>query len=308
MPTSLASWLLCKHRNKILIAKDGDMPIIGVMKSYFSLIKPRQTALLTYVGICSMIAADSHVTLPMALIVLLSLILGVSGATALSNYVDKDIDAIMERTKNRSLPSRLVDPPSKAIQFGFILIILSMIFAFRVNSLFFAFLVLGTINSVIIYNYLTKRRTTFNILLASPTGFMPILGGWVAVRSISLAPIIMSILMSFWIPIHVWSIVYRWKNDYAKAKIPMLPLRIGGRKLIAIFSLLLAVISLITLPSIIRVQVITYLIIFPLNIILISLSLWLIIKPTAKKAWILFKFTSPYIAIIFTLWPLSALL
>lgn len=308
MPTSLASWLLCKHRNKILIAKDGDMPIIGVIKSYLSLIKPRQTALLTYVGICSMIAADSHVALPMAVIVTLSLILGVSGATALSNYVDKDIDAIMERTKNRSLPSRLVDPPSKAIQFGIILIILSMIFAFRVNSLFFAFLVLGTINSVIIYNYLTKRRTTFNILLASPTGFMPILGGWVAVRSISLAPIIMSILMSFWIPIHVWSIVYRWKNDYAKAKIPMLPLKIGGRKLIAIFSLLLAVISLLTLPSIIRVQVITYLIIFPLNIILISLSLWLIIKPTAKMAWILFKFTSPYIAIIFTLWPLSALL
>lgn len=301
-------WLLCKHRNKILIVKDGDMPIIGVIKSYLSLIKPRQTALLTYVGICSMIAADSHVTHTMALIVTLSLILGVSGATALSNYVDKDIDTIMERTKNRSLPSRLVDPPSKAIQFGIVLIIFSMIFAFRVNFLFFAFLVLGIINSVIIYNYLTKRRTTFNILLASPTGFMPILGGWVAVRSISLAPIIMSILMSFWIPIHVWSIVYRWKNDYTKAKIPMLPLKIGGRKLIAIFSLFLAVISLITLPSIIRVQVIIYLIIFPLNIILISLSLWLIIKPTAKKAWILFKFTSPYIAIIFTLWPLSALL
>ncbi len=282
------------------------MPIIGVIKSYLSLIKPRQTALLTYVGICSMIAADSHVTLTMAVIVTLSLILGVSGATALSNYVDKDIDAIMIRTKNRSLPSREVDPSSKAIQFGLVLIISSMIFSIRVNSLFFAFLVLGTINSVIIYNYLTKRRTPFNILVASPTGFMPILGGWVAIRSISLAPIIMSILMSFWIPIHVWSIVYRWKNDYTKAKIPMLPLKIGGRKLIAIFSLLLAVISLLTLPSIIRVQIITYLIIIPLNIILIFLSLWLIIKPTAKMAWILFKFTSPYIAIIFTLWPLSA--
>lgn len=278
------------------------------IRNYSSLMKPRQTALLTYVGICSMLAADPHVALPMALTVTLSLILSIAGATALTNYIDRDIDAIMERTKRRPLPSHKIDPPPKALQFGIVLIVLSLIFAFNVNLWFVVFLIWGIINSVIIYNYLTKRRTPLNILLASPTGAMSILGGWSAVKSVSLSPVIMATLVMIWIPIHVWSIVLRWKSDFSRARIPMLPLSVGGSKLIACFSLLMAVISCIMLPSLIRSWRLIYLIIFPLNAVLLALSLWLMIKPTARNAWILFKFTSPYIAIIFTLWTLSALL
>lgn len=251
-----------------------------------------------------MLASDSQVPLTLAIKVISSLILSIAGATALTNYVDRDIDIIMERTKMRPLPSSKIDAPSKALYFGVILILLSLIFAFKVNLLFVVFLILGIINSVFIYNYLTKRRSFLNILLASPTGIMPILGGWSAVKSISLTPILMSILIIIWIPIHVWSIVLRWRNDFIKAKIPMLPLRIGGSKLIAFFSLLMAIVSCVILPFILKSWFIFYLIMYPLNVVLIILSIWLTIKPTEKNAWILFKFTSPYIAIIFTLWAL----
>lgn len=163
------------------------------------------------------------------------------------------------------------------------------------------------IDSVIVYNLLTKRRTYLNIILASPAGTIPVLGGWSAVKDISLDPVIMAITVTVWTPIHVWSIVLRWKSDYLNAKIPMLPLVVSGSKLIACSSLLLIVFTSITLPPLMRFWSPAYIIIILLNAALLALSLWLMLGPTAKKEWILFKFTAPYIAVIFTLWFLSAI-
>ncbi len=276
-------------------------------KSYLNLSKPRQSLALTYLGLCSMITANPRVSLITALSVAAALILSVMGATALTNYVDRDIDALMERTRRRALPSRAIDPPSKALYFGLALLTSSVLIALTINLLFTIFLLWGAINSVIIYNYLTKRRSPLNILLASPTGAMPVLGGWVSTRPLAIQPVLASILVVVWIPVHIWSIVLKWRDDYARAKIPMLPLRVGGEKLVFLAGLLLVLSSYAISLMLIKH---TYLLlaVFALNAVLALLSLNLLLKPTARNAWLLFKFTSPYIVVFFTLWVLNELL
>lgn len=273
--------------------------IIMAFKSYWLLIKPRQTFLLTYSAVCAMLAASSTVVPSILVMVLFSSIFGISGATAITNYIDRDVDSVMVRTKTRPLPSHKLNPPSKALYFGIILIAASMVLAFKINIWFLVFLLLGIINSTIIYNFWLKRRSPFNIFFASPTAAMPILGGWSAVSTISLSPILMAILTMIWIPIHVWSLVLRWREDYFNAKIPMLPLHVNGGKLVVYFSLLLAVYSLLITPLLMK-SPISYVVIISLNITLIVLSLRL--RMDNRNIWPFFKYTSPYIAAIYTLW------
>lgn len=136
---------------------------------------------------------------------------------------------------------------------------------------------------------------------------MPVLGGWSAVRDLSLHPIAMAIVAILWIPIHVWSVVLRWRDDYLNAKIPMLPLVVDGGKLIACSSLLLIAFTSIALPLLMPSWSVAHVAIALLNVALLALSLWLVTGPTVRKWWVLFKFTSPYIALVFTLWPLSSI-
>lgn len=278
----------------------GGKKIICFFKSYWLLIKPRQTFLLTYSAVSAMLAASSTVILSSLLWILVSSIFGIAGATAITNYIDRDIDGVMVRTRTRPLPSHRLNPPSKALCFGIILIVVSIILAFKINIWFLIFLLLGIINSTVIYNFWLKRRSPFNIFFASPTAAMPILGGWSAVSTISLSPILMAFLTMIWIPIHVWSLVLKWREDYVNAKIPMLPLHVDGGKLIVYFSLLLAGYSLLITPFLMR-SLISYIIIILLNFILVILSLRLR-TDTNRNMWLFFKYTSPYIAAIYTLW------
>jgi len=276
------------------------------IKAYWSLIKPRQTFLLTFIGVCSMLRADPAVDFFKFFIVLVSLVLSIAGATALTNYVDRDIDGVMERTRRRPLPSNEIDPPSKALYFGTWLVVASLIFSLTLNLVFTLFLVWGFLNSVVVYNFLTKRRTPLNIVLASPTGAAPVLGGWVAVRHLSLEPVLMAALVVIWIPIHVWSIVLKWREDYAKAGVPMLPLLLKwGDKLLAYLSIVLVFFSLLMALTLHLAPSFLYGLLI-LNAILLILSLGLAVKPTPEKAWLLFKFTSPYVAVVFILWFVSS--
>jgi len=275
------------------------------IKSYWTLLKPRQTLLLTYSGFCSMMATKCIPTFSSLIMALSALFLSIAGATILTNYVDRDIDALMKRTRHRSLPSKKIDPPSKALYFGLILLAISIPLAFYINIFFLAFLIWGVINSVLVYNILAKRKTPWNILIASPTGATPILGGWVAIKDLSIEPILISIAIILWIPIHVWSVVLKWREDYIMAKIPMMPLKIKhGERIIAIFCFILSIyISYISYLLKFHINL-TYILLI-LNIIIIALSLNLFIRRTEENAWLLFKFTSPYIMLFLTIWVLN---
>lgn len=277
-----------------------------IIRDYWFLLKPRQTLLLVYSGLCSMLAGSKPLIPPILLTVMvgLSLFLSIAGATALTNWVDRDLDALMQRTRGRPLPSKRINPPSKALLFGLILVGVSLPAALHVNMLFLLFLSWGVINSVIVYNFAAKRRTPYNVLLASPTGAMPVLGGWIAVKELTLEPVLIALSIVLWIPIHVWSVALRWREDYTKAAIPMLPLKIWrGERIIALFGLALATHTTLLTHLIPKLQTPHTLIpLLLLNLLLIILSLNLTAKPTEKNAWLLFKYTSPYTATLLTLW------
>lgn len=280
------------------------MKSLKTIKNYLILIKPRQTLLLTYTGICSFLIADlNSIDFPKFFNVFSALLLSISGATALTNYVDKDIDSIMSRTKSRPLPKEAIKPPLKALWYGVSLIVISLFSALKLNLWFILFLALGIINSVIVYNLLLKRRTSLNILIASPVGAMPIIGGWSAVKPISIEPIIMSIIIILWIPIHVWSLALRWRDDYLEAKIPMLPLKMKDEaKIITFACMLLVFFSLLTSLFLMKFSLISVVFILFLNIILTFLSINLRLHSDKRRAWVLFKFSGVYVLAYFTIW------
>jgi protoheme IX farnesyltransferase len=235
------------------------------------------------------------------------LFLSIAGATAISNYIDRDIDKLMVRTSKRPLPLGKINPASKALYFGVFILLLSIILGCFVNCFFLVFLFLGVFNSIFVYYLFSKKKTVFNIILASPTAAMPILGGWVAVRPLSIEPFIVAILTIIFVPIHVWCVVLRWKKDYLRARIPMLVLSTTkGEKLIAFLSFLLAacgeVFAFLTISTLSYHILVTI-----LNIVLIVVASFFTIKPTDKNTFVLFKYSTIYMTLLFTIWMVSHL-
>ncbi|MCK4777351.1 MAG: UbiA family prenyltransferase, partial [Actinomycetia bacterium] len=162
------------------------------------------------------------------------------------------------------------------------------------------FLILGVIDSAIVYNYFMKRKSVWNIVLASPAGGMPILVFWVALTGpISFIPIIMALLTIFWTPAHIWSLAFFYQEDYKKAKIPMLPVVYEPEKsiyCIAGSTILLVLFSLALINSFGSIYLLTTLI---LGLTILFFAVKLVLKPQKENAWTLFKLSSPYLFLIF---------
>jgi len=161
---------------------------------------------------------------------------------------------------------------------------------------------LGAFDNVIVYSLLLKRRNPLNIVLGGISGGMPAAFGWVFVtNSISLTMIVMVGLVVLWIPNHIWSLAVRYKEDYEKANVPMLPVVVEEKKalrcivstsiLLVAFSILLFYLNTFGLIYLATASI--------LGSAMSLLNLWLFFNPTKQNAWIVFKFSSPYLAIIF---------
>jgi heme o synthase len=201
-----------------------------VASNYFGLVKPRIMVLLLITTLAAALIAAStrHVGhLEVLRLVLLTLVGGTfasGGASALNHFIDRDIDKLMARTKNRPLPSGRLQPVN-ALVFGLVLTALSVaVFGFWVNWLS-AFLALaGNFYYVVIYTYWLKRLTPQNIVIGGVAGAIPPLVGWAAVRDdIALPGLILFLIITLWTPPHFWSLSILTQKDYTKAGIPMLP-------------------------------------------------------------------------------------
>ncbi len=150
--------------------------------------------------------------------------LAAGGANVLNCYLDRDIDALMQRTAHRPSATGQISGRNTVI-FGIILSLISVLtLALTVNylSAFLAFIAIAFY--VIGYTLLLKRRTSQNIVWGGAAGCMPVLIGWSAVTgSLSWAPVILFLIVFFWTPPHYWPLALRYKDDYAAAGIPMLP-------------------------------------------------------------------------------------
>jgi protoheme IX farnesyltransferase len=215
--------------------------LFSVIKSYVSLTKPRIIELLLVTTVPTMFLASNG--WPDWYLVLATLIggaLAAGGANALNNVVDRDIDALMDRTAHRPLVTGKVSVRG-AVALGITLSLLSVIWLeSQVNTLAALFAASAIVFYVCVYTLLLKRRTSSNIVWGGAAGCFPVLIGWAAVtNSISLAPIVLFLIVFWWTPPHYWPLSMQYRKDYENAGIPMLPVVADREKVasqIAIYS------------------------------------------------------------------------
>lgn len=270
---------------------------------YVMLTKPRIILLLLIVTFVPMFVTGAGA--PSGWLILWTMVggfLAAGGANALNQYVDRDIDHVMVRTRRRPLPSGRMTP-TQVLIFGVLLSVLSFVVLWwQVNLLSALIALFGLLFYVFVYTLLLKRSSTQNIVVGGLAGAVPPLVGWAAVTNeISLLPLIMVAIVFYWTPPHFWALALMRQKEYRAAGVPMLPVIAGEREAhrqILLYSVLLLLISV--LPVFLQLLGPVYLV---LALALNGIFLWQAIdiwrKPTNANIWRLYKFSLLYLALIF---------
>ena len=195
------------------------------LKPYVALTKPRIIELLLVTTVPTMVVAERG--LPALTLVLATLVGGTfaaGGANAINMYVDRDIDRIMKRTQGRPLVTGEVTPRA-ALTFAIALEVLAFVELWALVNLLSAVLAISaTLFYVFIYTLWLKRTSEHNIVIGGAAGAVPVLVGWSAVTgSLGLAPLVLFAVIFVWTPPHFWALAVKYKDDYARAGVPMLP-------------------------------------------------------------------------------------
>lgn len=282
------------------------MTLRDTVDAYWVLTKPKIWGLLVFTGVVAMLVAYKETGTPLSLFRLavgaVAITSGSAAANTLTNYHDRDIDSVMERTKSRPLPSGRIKPAWKALVFGLVLAASSVLLSLWFNVLAAAFMTIGLLDNVVVYSLLLKRRSWLNIILGGISGGMPVLVGYSAVAdAVSPIAVYMAALVIVWIPTHIWSLAITVKDDYEAAKVPMLPVVFGQNvaavciaatsALLAVFSIAIFLFTPVTLFY--TVSALT------LGALVLIYSAKLAVDKKSDTAWTLFKITSPYLTLIF---------
>jgi protoheme IX farnesyltransferase len=196
-----------------------------VLKGYVALTKPRIIELLLVTTIPTMVVAANGI--PDLWLILATLgggTLAAGGANALNMVIDRDIDAIMERTKRRPLVTGMMTPRAATI-FAFGLEVAAFaVLAIWVNQLSAWLAMSATAFYVVVYTLWLKRRSRQNIVIGGAAGAVPVLIGWSAVtNSLTWTPVLLFLVIFIWTPPHFWALAVRYRDDYEAAKVPMMP-------------------------------------------------------------------------------------
>ncbi|MGI9578957.1 MAG: heme o synthase [Microthrixaceae bacterium] len=197
----------------------------GKVAAYVALTKPRIIELLLVTTVPVMIVADQgfpSIWLIVATVVGGSLSAG--GANAINMYVDRDIDALMERTRNRPLVTGAVTPTA-ALVFAVALEAVAFVWLWSLVNLLSAVLALSAcLFYVFVYTLWLKRASTQNIVIGGAAGAVPVLIGWSSVtNTVSISAVVLFALIFFWTPPHFWALAIKYADDYSAAEVPMMP-------------------------------------------------------------------------------------
>ena len=281
------------------------MAVGNQVRNYYELTKPKIWYLLVFTAFASALTAsllfNVHVPPLTWILIIGGVAAGSAAADTLTSYNDRDIDAIMERTKARPIPSGRISPKN-ALMFGLILAVISLVFAWLINIWAFALMIFGLFDNIIVYSKWLKRRSQTNIILGGFSGGAPALIGYVAVTTQNIEiGLVMAGLVFLWIPTHIWSLALHVKKDYTKARVPMLPVISGEKRSVRIIAgttLMMVVFSI--LPFFFGQFGLIYLITaIVFGVVMVLLSIWLLIKASEKASWTVFKFSSPYLTALF---------
>ncbi|MER6626131.1 heme o synthase, partial [Streptomyces sp. NPDC000931] len=203
-------------------------------RAYVALSKPRVIELLLITTIPVMfVAAGGVPPLWTAVATLVFGTMSAASANAMNCYIDRDIDREMRRTRQRPGAMDLVTPRG-ALTYGLILAIGSTVgFLVLVNVLSAVLSVFAIAFYIFVYTMLLKRRTAQNVVWGGIAGCMPVLIGWAAVtNSLDWAPFVLFLVVFFWTPPHTWTLAMRYREDYAAAQVPMLPVVASDRRVL----------------------------------------------------------------------------
>ncbi|MFF0746158.1 heme o synthase [Streptomyces sp. NPDC004111] len=231
----------------------GHRPFGARVKAFVALTKPRIIELLLITTVPVMFLAEQGVPdLWLVLATCFGGYLSAGGANALNMYIDRDIDALMDRTSQRPLVTGMVSPV-ECLVFGISLAVVSTVwFGLLVNWLSAALSLGALLFYVVIYTMILKRRTAQNIVWGGIAGCLPVLIGWSSVtNSMSWAAVILFLVIFFWTPPHYWPLSMKVKDDYARAGVPMLPVVAGNKavaKQIVAYSWVMVLVSLLLQP------------------------------------------------------------
>ena len=200
------------------------------VRDFVALLKPRVMSLVVFTGAVGLYLAPGHLHPVLAAIAILCIAVGAGAAGAINMWYERDIDAVMTRTRERPIPAGRMDP-AEALAFGVVLSIASVVvMALAVNLATAAILALSIGFYVFIYTIWLKRRTPQNIVIGGAAGAFPPMIGWAAVTGdIGLASISLFLIVFMWTPPHFWALALFRAGEYARAGVPMLPVVAGVR-------------------------------------------------------------------------------
>ena len=220
---------------------------------YVALTKPRIIELLLVTTVPTMVVAERG--LPSVWLMLATVIggtLAAGGANAINMYVDRDIVRLMKRTQNRPLAAGRLEPRN-ALVFAVALEVVAFAFLWATVNLLSAVLAVSAcLFYVFVYTLWLKRTSKSNIVIGGAAGAAPVLIGWSAVtNSIDWAPVVLFAVIFYWTPPHFWALAIRYREDYAAADVPMLPVVASLRTTavrILLYTLLLWALTLVFAP------------------------------------------------------------
>jgi protoheme IX farnesyltransferase len=275
----------------------------AIVAAYFALMKPGILSLLLATTLAAMLIAAAGIP-PLTLVVatLVGGVLAAGGANVLNCYLDRDIDALMHRTKRRGTVTGLVSARG-ALVFGVSLTILAVIeLGLLVNWLAAGLALAGNLYYVLIYTRLLKRRTPQNIVIGGAAGAVPPLVGWAAATgTLSVAAVLLFALIYYWTPPHFWALALLKQGEYGRAAVPMLPVVAGEaetRRQVLLYTLVMAAVSLLLIPfGMGWIYLATALL---LNGVFIGLAVELYRRPSKRLARQVFFYSLWYLALIFS--------
>jgi protoheme IX farnesyltransferase len=284
-------------------AWSGDISLGRRIKGFVALTKPRIVELLLVTTVPTMIVAARGLpgwSLMAATVVGGTLAAG--GANALNMVVDRDIDAVMHRTRGRPLVTGIVSPAA-ALVFAIALELVAFGELWAAVNLLSAILaVSATLFYVFVYTIWLKRTSRQNIVIGGAAGAVPVLVGWAAVTgSLGWAPVVLFALIFVWTPPHFWALAIRYRDDYRSANVPMMPVVTGFKNTAAQifgYSLLVVAASLLFawvggLGAIFWVSAVLLGAVF----CMLALGLWR--QPSEARAMRLFQWSITYVTLLF---------
>jgi protoheme IX farnesyltransferase len=218
------------------------------LSDWIALLKPRVMTLVVFTGLIGLLIAPGHLHPVLGFTAVLCIAVAAGACGAINMWYDRDIDAVMRRTRNRPIPAGRIEPGA-ALGYGVTLAVGSVIvMGLAVNLMTASVLALSIAFYVFIYTMWLKRRTPQNIVIGGAAGAFPPVIGWAAVTgSVDLVPLLLFAIVFVWTPPHFWSLALFANADYRRAGVPMLPVVAGARatrRQIVLYTLVLVPLSL----------------------------------------------------------------